>query len=125
MSVPALRKPKSINTQLVDVKKLITFQPDFVIFTLRNGDKLVVSSDAYHGILTVEMEFKCVFCKVTMGLDCIYKENHKKSSKHLSLMNEHYFIESYSHNLIKQVCETFLLSIISFFENSCKRNLKF
>lgn len=103
MSVPALRQPKFINTQLEDVKKTIMFQSDFVILTLRNEDKLVVSSDAYHGILKVEMQFNCVFCRVSMGLDHIHKENHKKSSKHLSFMNEHPFVASFCHNLIKKV----------------------
>lgn len=109
MSVPALRQPKIINTQLKNVKKTIMFQPDFVILTLRNDDKLVVSSDAYHGILNVEMEFKCVFCGLTIGLDCTQKEKHKKSSKHFTHMMEHPFIESFCQNLIKQVCGLFLV----------------
>ncbi|XP_026325701.1 uncharacterized protein LOC113234569 [Hyposmocoma kahamanoa] len=112
MSVPALRQPKFTNTQLKDVKKPIILQPDFVILTLRNKDKLVVSSDAYHGILTVEMEVKCVFCKVTMDLDFVHKENHKKSSKHLALVREHPFIETFSQNLIKQLnCDNFYCTI--------------
>lgn len=107
MSVPSLRQPKSINTQLGNVKKPNMYQTDFVILTLRNEDKLVVSSDAYHGILTVEMGFKCVFCMVAMGLNCTNKENHKKSSKHLAFMTKNPFIESLGQNLIKQVCELF------------------
>lgn len=113
MSVPSLRQPKVIKTQLEDVKETFMFQPDFVILTLRNEDKLVVSSDAYHGILTVEMEFKCVFCRVTMGLDSVQKKNHKKSSTHLTLMNENPFIESFSQNLIKQVCELFIVFVVA------------
>ncbi|XP_075989799.1 uncharacterized protein LOC142985482 [Anticarsia gemmatalis] len=109
MSVPALRQPKTINK--VENKKptpsqkpcVVPDTKDFLIITLKGGRKLVVSSDAYHGILTAGELYKCVFCEKEMVLDLLCKERHKTSQNHRKILENHPHVEDYKENLIRKL----------------------
>lgn len=112
MSVPALRQPKVIK-QKEEAK--ITKKPtpsklpipqDFLIITLKDGKKLVVSSDAYHGILTAGELYRCVFCETEMVLDVLCKERHKSSQNHRKILENYPHVEEYKENLIRKVILT-------------------
>lgn len=101
-SVPALRQPKFVTNPQEPKKKCL---PDvqYVIVTLKDEQKLVVSSDAYHGIITMGDVYKCVFCRVEMELDSSSKEEHKHLKSHLKLLEKYPPAEEYAENLIRKV----------------------
>lgn len=105
MSVPALRQPKSVKVKKAENKKPpITIVPDlkdYLIVTLKNGKKLVVSSDSYHGILTAGEIYKCVFCAKEMILDVVFKEMHKNSPNHKKSIEKYPHVEDFKDNLVR------------------------
>ncbi|XP_050360388.1 uncharacterized protein LOC126780159 [Nymphalis io] len=97
MSIPVLRKPnlsKELNKKKVDQQ--------FIILTLKNGMKLVVSSDSFHGIIMIGKIYKCVFCEVEIESPAC-KERHKTSDEHKNVFNKYPYIEELAENLIRQV----------------------
>ncbi|VVC91300.1 unnamed protein product [Leptidea sinapis] len=79
MSVPVLRRRR----QLAKLQNIS--ENDLLILTLTNGKKLVVTSDKYHGIISLDM-YKCVLCNKEFEFNYSNKEFHKKSNKHKKLL---------------------------------------
>ncbi|XP_050676896.1 uncharacterized protein LOC126973600 [Leptidea sinapis] len=75
---------------------------DLLILTLTNGKKLVVTSDKYYGIISLDM-YKCVLCKKEFEFNYSNKEFHKKSNKHKKLLATYPHIVEYAENLIRQL----------------------
>lgn len=109
--LPALRQPKSSVKTSTVTKNLNTkvFNDHYVILTLKDEKKLVLSSDTYNGVLKLEEMFKCVFCAFEMELNDDVKERHLNSAKHKNAMDSFPFIEEFHNNLVRKVCN------ISFF----------
>ncbi|XP_038220456.1 uncharacterized protein LOC119838549 [Zerene cesonia] len=99
MSIPVLRRPKQVEKN----NNIIIEPEDFMILTLKNGKKLVVSSDSYHGIITSSNIYKCVICNEEFSLAKGDKEKHKKSHKHKQLMILSPHKEDFAENLIRQI----------------------
>ncbi|KAH9627731.1 hypothetical protein HF086_017274 [Spodoptera exigua] len=99
MSIPALRQPKTIE------EKIPTYNEpqNFLIVTLNDGKKLVVSSDAYHGILATGQLNRCVFCETEMVRDVICKERHKASENHRKILEGYPHIDEFKENLLRKV----------------------
>lgn len=100
MAVPALRQPKvlqqvSKNIENEDVQN--------VILTLKGNKSLVISSDAYHGILKGKEMYRCVFCRSEMEPDVKMKELHKNSSKHRMEVENYPHVGDFGDNLIRKV----------------------
>lgn len=102
--MPALRQPK-LTEEKYEKPPLrhIPDNRDFLIVTLKGGKKLVVSSDAYHGILTSGGFYRCVFCEAEMILDLLCKERHKNSQNHRKILENYPHVEEYKENLIRKV----------------------
>ncbi|CAB3238188.1 unnamed protein product [Arctia plantaginis] len=104
MSIPALRQPNLTKKDHEKTPfKLIPDKRDFFIVTLKGGKKLVVSSDAYHGILTAGGFYRCVFCESEMVLDILCKERHKSSQNHRKILENYPHVEEYKENLIRKI----------------------
>lgn len=105
MSVPtrALRQPRFVTHPREAKKKCILPDAQYVIVTLKDKEKLVVSSDSYHGIITVGDMYKCVFCQAEMVLESSCKDRHKKSNDHMKMLQKYPHVEEYAKNLIREV----------------------
>ena len=105
MSIPALRQPKITRIEVKDTDTPIYYaEPqNFLIVTLKDGKKLVVSSDAYHGMLTAGELFRCVFCEAEMVRDVLCKERHKSSENHRKILESYPHVEEFKENLIRKV----------------------
>ncbi|CAH0731153.1 unnamed protein product, partial [Brenthis ino] len=103
MSAPALRQPKPLKLEENKNRKVVDQQ--LIILTLRNGKKLVVSSDALHGIIMMGEMYKCVFCNVEIDLNAC-KERHKVIDGHKKFLENHPYIEELSENLVRQIDKT-------------------
>nr|XP_004922268.1 uncharacterized protein LOC101744204 [Bombyx mori] len=99
---PPLRRPKCITDPNEKAKKCVS-EKQYVIVTLKNNNKLVVSSDGYHGLIIAGSVYKCVFCNREMDLDHAYKEYHKKTAGHLKAMTSNPNMEDYGENLIRNL----------------------
>ncbi|XP_047542781.1 uncharacterized protein LOC125075187 [Vanessa atalanta] len=97
MSTPALRRPKFSKGS--DKKNVVDQQ--FIILTLKNGMKLVVSSDSFHGIVMIGKTFRCVLCDVE--IETAFKEHHKSLVEHKKLLNKFPYVTEFSENLIRQI----------------------
>ncbi|XP_026749582.3 uncharacterized protein LOC113510330 [Galleria mellonella] len=98
MAVPVLRQPK-----LKQEKSKIVMDIPNVIITLKDKTRLVVSSDAYHGILMASNMYKCVFCRTDMDLDMVYKEQHKNTNTHKENLKNYPHIDGYDENLVRKL----------------------
>ncbi|KPJ20212.1 hypothetical protein RR48_01780 [Papilio machaon] len=96
--IPALRQPKQVNKP----KKLKKFDDDYVIITMKDNKKLVVSSDGYHGIVKMDEKFVCVLCDYKINLDEKLKADHKVKKTHLKALTLFPHVESFRDNLIRQ-----------------------
>lgn len=104
MSVPALRQPKNSHLEAKDPPPATNTElQNYLIVTLRDGKKLVVSSDSYHGLLTAGELFRCVFCETEMVRDVICKERHKTSENHRKILESYPHVEEFKENLIRTV----------------------
>lgn len=103
MSIPALRQPKIVPVDVKDSATNYVEPQNFLIVTLKDGKKLVVSSDAYHGILTAGELFRCVFCETEMVRDVLCKERHKTSENHRKILESYPHVEEFKENLIRKV----------------------
>ncbi|XP_059050319.1 uncharacterized protein LOC131845293 [Achroia grisella] len=99
MAVPVLRQPK---VQQHEKSKPFNDTAD-VIITLKDQKKLVVSSDAYHGILMSSDMYKCVFCDSDMHRDAAYKEQHKNTDKHKENLRNYPHVDGYDENLVRKL----------------------
>ncbi|XP_048480139.1 uncharacterized protein LOC125489189 [Plutella xylostella] len=105
MSLPPLRQPKHFQYKPLEhsKQKEVSKTPvDYVIVTLKSDSKLVVASDAYHGILMVGGMFKCVVCDVSME-NMNIKDLHKLSPQHKKKLMECPHLEDFSIHLLRQV----------------------
>lgn len=108
MSMPALRQPK-INAEEKKTAKYYCEPQNFLIVNLNDGKKLVVSSDAYHGILTSGVLYRCVFCEFEMIRDVMCKERHKNSQNHRTILESYPHMADFKENLIRKVCNDLFL----------------
>lgn len=104
MAFPALRQPKNAKIEEKIRTQVFKEPQNFLIVTLKDGKKLVVSSDAYHGILTAGELYRCVFCETEMVRDVICKERHKASENHRKILEGYPHIDEYKENLLRKVC---------------------
>lgn len=112
MSLPALRQPKNIDVEEKNQKNkehqttaTSYCEPqNYLIVTLKDGKKLVVSSDAYNGIFTAGELYRCVFCETEMIRDVTCKERHKSSQNHRKILESYPHVEEFKENLIRKVC---------------------
>ncbi|CAH2083402.1 unnamed protein product [Euphydryas editha] len=95
MSKPALRKPKILHQS----KKKHVDQK-FIILTLKNKTKLVISCDAFNGIIMIGDKYKCIFCDVDMQM-YTSKEQHKELFEHKKTLKNYPYIEELSENLVR------------------------
>ncbi|CAG9790487.1 unnamed protein product [Diatraea saccharalis] len=100
MSFPALRQPNII---VQEKSKKIENEIQNVIVSLKNNKNLVVSSDAYHGILMGRNMFRCVFCRAEMELEFKFKDAHVNSQKHKKVLENYPHTEEHGENLIRKV----------------------
>lgn len=100
MAVPALRQPKKV---VREKPKIFLDDVQNVILTLKENKSLVISSDAYHGIIRGRDMYRCVFCCKDMELDIKLKESHKNSEKHKKVMENYPHEEDFGENLIRKV----------------------
>ncbi|XP_045509248.1 uncharacterized protein LOC123704791 [Colias croceus] len=104
MSIPLMRRPKQVEKNVEKNNNTISIDTeDYMILTLKNGKKLVVSSDSYHGIITCSNIYKCVICNDEFNLAKDDKENHKRSHNHKQLMILYPHKEDFAENLIRQI----------------------
>ncbi|KAI5639326.1 hypothetical protein NE865_08186 [Phthorimaea operculella] len=103
MELPALRQPKFVKSSTINVKKRVNTDTNYVILTLKNGTKLVVASDSYHGIVTEEEMYRCAFCATSVELEKKYLEFHKNSPKHRMMMADIPYIENFDDHLMRQL----------------------
>ncbi|XP_047040051.1 uncharacterized protein LOC124644607 [Helicoverpa zea] len=103
MSVPALRQPKKVHIEEKRAPISYAEPQNYLIVTLNDGQKLVVSSDAYHGMLTAGELFRCVFCETEMVRDVICKERHKSSENHRKILESYPHVEEFKENLIRKL----------------------
>ncbi|XP_035457659.1 uncharacterized protein LOC118281204 [Spodoptera frugiperda] len=103
MAFPALRQPKNAKIEEKIRTQVFNEPQNFLIVTLKDGKKLVVSSDAYHGILTAGELYRCVFCETEMVRDVICKERHKASENHRKILEGYPHIDEYKENLLRKL----------------------
>ncbi|GBP19995.1 Probable RNA-directed DNA polymerase from transposon BS [Eumeta japonica] len=70
-----------------------------VVLTAKDGQKLVVPSNSYHGIASVEGKTRCALCNVYVK----YVNVHKVGSKHLNRLKSCVHIENWAENLIREL----------------------
>lgn len=114
MSFPTLRQPKVLTAPQVTAqdtnnnkcpkKRLDNTELQNLIITLNEGTKLVVTKDAYNGIITAGDLYKCLFCSAEMDLDHTMKEVHVTSLKHQNALGRFQFSDEFPGNMIRQVC---------------------
>ncbi|XP_013188952.1 uncharacterized protein LOC106133688 [Amyelois transitella] len=102
MAIPALRQPK-LSGNLDDSSKIGVGEAQNVILTLKDSKKVLVTSDAYQGIMKTKDMFKCIFCGIDMELDTNYKDNHINSAAHKHRMRTYPHVEDYGENLIRKL----------------------
>ncbi|CAH1642701.1 unnamed protein product [Spodoptera littoralis] len=103
MSYPALRQPKNLKFNEKSKTAVYNEPQNFLIVTLKDGKKLVVSSDTYHGILTAGELYRCVFCETEMARDVICKERHKASENHRKILEGYPHIDEFKENLLRKL----------------------
>ncbi|XP_049884415.1 uncharacterized protein LOC126379626 [Pectinophora gossypiella] len=103
MAYPALRQPKFLKEQSTSERKQVISDVKYVILTLCNGIKLVITSDSYNSIIIEEDTYKCVLCGMSMELDNEYKELHKNSHEHKNLMTSVPYVEEFPESLMRKI----------------------
>ncbi|XP_063836297.1 uncharacterized protein LOC135085428 [Ostrinia nubilalis] len=102
MALPALRQPKKV---IREKPKILLDDVQNVILTLKDKKSLVVSSDAYHGILRGREVYRCVFCSKDIELDVKIKEWHKDSEKHRKVLEGYPHDDGFGENLVRKLAE--------------------
>ncbi|KAL4704480.1 hypothetical protein ACJJTC_007875 [Scirpophaga incertulas] len=97
---PALRQPKII---VEEKRKNVVNDVPNVILTLKNKESLVITSDAYHGIIMGREMYRCVFCKMEIELNSKSKELHKNIAKHKKILEDYPHLEDFGQNLIRKM----------------------
>ncbi|CAK1592653.1 unnamed protein product [Parnassius mnemosyne] len=105
MSVPALRQPKRSKKTTPPKKSITCRKPEkeYVILTLKDDKKLVVTSDGYHGIIKMESMYLCVLCETEIDLDDKCKAEHKNLESHLKTFEKFPHLEGFVENLVRQL----------------------
>ncbi|RVE47211.1 hypothetical protein evm_008179 [Chilo suppressalis] len=98
-AIPALRQP---NTLIEEKSKKLQNEEQNVILSLKSDKSLVISSDAYHGIIMGRNMFRCVFCRAEMELDFKCKDAHVNSQKHRKVLENYPHLEVHGDNLIRK-----------------------
>ncbi|XP_053622918.1 uncharacterized protein LOC128682301 [Plodia interpunctella] len=102
MAIPALRQPK-LSGKLQDFSQTVAEDYKNVVVTLKDNRKLVVSANAYQGIVKAREMFKCVFCGTDMELDEKYKDNHIDSASHKERLRAYPHMDEFGENLIRKL----------------------